>query len=236
MVEIRIRTCQTRAGMAEKLRTELGLPESSVFVDDRENGGNPLYMWFKMTENLPADATHICLLDDDTETAAGFKDIVDQITQAHGECAFSLFTTDLNSRYFDEFIKDLQSPFLRCTRLFGCAVVLPVSVVHECFAWIRSNLDTESVHDAFAVQEFLEQKGIPILTTVPGLIQHIGDQSLYDPGLPIRRTQRFEKNPEANWTNRQISEIPSLDWFAPGSGTKTTLSFEDAKKILKGEK
>lgn len=235
MVEIRIRTCPARAEMAEKLRTELGLPESSVFTDERENGGSPLDLWFSMSENLPSDATHLCLLDEDTEVSAGFKDIVEQMTQAHGECAFSLFTTDLNSRYFDEFIKGLKTPYLRCTRLFGCAVILPVSIVSECFAWIRNNLDTENVHDAYGVQEYLEQKGIPILTTVPGIIQHIGDQSLYDPSLPIRRTQRFEKNPEADWANRQVSEIPSLEWFAPGAGTKT-LSFEEASKILKGEK
>lgn len=235
MVEIRIRTCPTRAEMAEKLRTELELPESSVFTDDRDGGGNPLDLWFRMAENLPLDATHLCLLDEDTEVSAGFKDIVEQLTQAHGECVFSLFTTDLNSGYFDGFIKELKSPYLRCSRLFGCAVILPVSIVSDCFAWIRNNLDTENVHDAFGVQEYLELKGIPILTTVPGIIQHIGDQSLYGPGLPIRRTQRFEKNPEADWTSQQISEAPSLEWFAPVSGKKT-LTFEEAAKILKGEK
>ena len=236
MVEIRIRTCPARAEKADKLRKELGLPETSVFTDDRQNGGNPLYMWFKMIENIPADATHICLLDDDVEVSTGFKQIVEQMVQAHPGCAFSLFTTDLNSGYFDDFISNLETPYLTCSKLFGCAVILPVSILEECFNWIQENCDLETAHDGHVVQEYLEQKGIQILTTIPGTVQHDGDVSLYDPGLPIRRTTRFEKVTSSDWTNPEIAECPTLEWFAPKKGRATGLSFDDAVKILRGEK
>lgn len=235
MVEVRIRTCPTRAEMAEKLRNELGLPETSVFTDDRENGGNPFYMWKKMTENIPAGATHICLLDDDVEVSTGFKQIAEQMTAAHPECAFSLFTTDLNSSYFDEFLEKTTTPYLTCSKLFGCAVILPVSILEECFNWIGTNCNLETAHDGHAVQEYLEQKGIQILTTIPGVVQHDGDVSLYDPGLPIRRTARFEKNPDADWTAEGIAECPSLVWFAPKRGAGKRLSLDEITKILMGE-
>lgn len=235
MVEIRIRTCPARAEKAENLRNELELPETSVFTDDRENGGNPLYMWFKMIENIPADATHICLLDDDVEVSTGFKTIVEQMVQAHPGCAFSLFTTDLNSSYFDGFLEKTETPYLTCSKLFGCAVVIPVSILEECFSWIDANYDPETVHDGHAAQEYLESKGVQILTTYPGIIQHNGDVSLYDPGLPIRRTARFEKNPDADWTAEGIAECPSLVWFAPKRGAGKRLSLDEITKILMGE-
>lgn len=235
MVEIRIRTCSARAEKAENLRNELELPETSVFTDDRENGGNPLYMWFKMIENIPADATHICLLDDDVEVSTGFKQIVEQMTAAHSQCAFSLFTTDLNSGYFDDFISNLETPYVTCSKLFGCAVILPVSILEECFSWIQTNCDLETAHDGHAVQEYLEQNGTQILTTIPGTVQHTGDVSLYDPGLPIRRTARFEKNPDADWTAEGIAECPSLVWFAPKRGAGKRLSLDEITKILMGE-
>ena len=234
-VEIRIRTCPARAEMAEKLRNELGLPETSVFKDDRENGGNPFYMWKKMAENIPADATHICLLDDDVEVSSGFKTIVEQMVQAHPGCAFSLFTTDLNSSYFDEFLEKTTTPYLTCSKLFGCAVILPVSVLAECFSWIDANYDSETVHDGHAAQEYLESKGIQILTTYPGVVQHNGDQSLYDPGLLIRRTVRFQKEPEADWTSTEIAQTPSLKWFAPTGKKSDNVSFADALSILRGD-
>lgn len=235
MVEIRIRTCPARAEMAEKLRNELGLPETSVFTDDRENGGNPLYMWFKMIENIPADATHICLLDDDVEVSTGFKQIVEQMTAAHSQCAFSLFTTDLNSGYFDDFISNLETPYVTCSKLFGCAVILPVSILEECFNWIGTNCNLETAHDGHVVQEYLEQKGIQILTTIPGTVQHDGDVSLYDPGLPIRRTARFQKEPVADWTSTEIAQTPSLEWFAPTGKKSNNASFADALSILRGD-
>ena len=235
MVEIRIRTCPARAEKAENLRNELELPETSVFTDDRENGGNPLYMWFKMTENIPAEATHICLLDDDVEVSTGFKQIVEQMVQAHSQCAFSLFTTDLNSSYFDGFLEKTETPYVTCSKLFGCAVILPVSILEECFNWIQENCNLETAHDGHAVQEYLEQKGIQILTTIPGVVQHDGDVSLYDPGLPIRRTARFEKNPGADWTAEGIAECPSLAWFAPTGKKSNNASFADALSILRGD-
>lgn len=235
MVEIRIRTCPARAEKADKLRKELGLPETSVFTDDRQNGGNPFYMWKKMTENIPAEATHICLLDDDVEASSGFKTIVEQMVQAHPGCAFSLFTTDLNSSYFDGFLEKTETPYVTCSKLFGCAVILPVSILEECFNWIGTNCNLETAHDGHAVQEYLEQKGIQILTTIPGVVQHDGDVSLYDPGLPIRRTARFEKNPDADWTAEGIAECPSLVWFAPKRGAGKRLSLDEITKILMGE-
>lgn len=235
MVEIRIRTYPARAEKADKLRKELGLPETSVFTDDRQNGGNPFYMWKKMTENIPAEATHICLLDDDVEASSGFKTIVEQMVQAHPGCAFSLFTTDLNSSYFDGFLEKTETPYLTCSKLFGCAVVIPVSILEECFSWIDANYDPETVHDGHAAQEYLESNGVQILTTYPGSIQHNGDTSLYDPGLPIRRTARFQKEPVADWTSTEIAQTPSLEWFAPTGKKSDNASFADALSILRGD-
>lgn len=48
---------------------------------------------------------------------------------------------------------------------------------------------------------------IPILTTIPAIIQHIGDVSVIDPSKPIRRTQYFERDPVANWASQKINKF-----------------------------
>ena len=98
--------------------------------------------------------------------------------------------------------------------------------------------DLKTAHDGHVMQEYLESRGIQLLTTIPGLIQHNGDESLYDPGLPIRRSARFEKNPAADWTNRSVMDPPSLEWFAPKRTAVESkgLTLKDVGEILRGEK
>lgn len=240
-VTIKIVTCPQRAEMAETLKTALGLSNTDVICDDREGGGNPYYVYRKafLTPKEPGE-THRLVLNEDVEVCGNFKAIIEQITKAHPECAFSLFTPKLNSGYYDDFINNLKTPYLDYSGdMWGCAVLLPSDLIQECFAWIDANADPETVHDSLGTRDFLRYKGVQTLTTVPMLVQHIGDVSLYDPGLPIRKTTRFVDYPEdlADWTAAEVADIPALAWFAPKarSGSKA-VSFVEATEILKGEK
>ncbi len=38
----------------------------------------------------------------------------------------------------------------------------------------------------------------------------IGDESLVDQSLPIRRTTRFEKYPEADWNTKEVIELKTM--------------------------
>ena len=54
---------------------------------------------------------------------------------------------------------------------------------------------------------FARDNKIPLLTTIPSLVQHIGDVSILDPSKSIRRTQYFEENPAADWSSQKINEL-----------------------------
>lgn len=239
MVKIRIITCPQRADMAETLKTALGLADTDVFCDDREGGGNPYYIFKKaFADPVESGVTHILVLNDDVEVSDGFQDICEQMVQAHPECAFSLFSERMNSSYFDTFLADLQTPYLdHSGNLYGCAVILPVPLIQDCFNWIDANFDAESVHDSQGVRDFLTSRQVPTLTTYPMLVQHIGDTSVYNPGLPIRRTTRFEKSPNGNWTAPEVAELPSLKWFEPVRSVSQGSSLRaEIFAFLKGDK
>lgn len=92
--------------------------------------------------------------------------------------------------------------------------MLPVQYIEECFGWIESNCPTD-IWDNAGILAWLRHKGLPIRTTMPLLVQHIGDDSLVDPTLPIRRSERFEMNPVADWSCTDVVPMPELDWFKP---------------------
>lgn len=106
---------------------------------------------------------------------------------------------------------------------------MPLAMVDECFNYIAINFD-ENVHESYGILSFLKHKGIPILTTIPVTVQHIGDDSLFDPDLPVRRTTRFEEHPEADWTNTKEVAVPDIPWFKPAPAS----SRADFLSILKG--
>lgn len=230
-VDFKIIAVRERQTMAETLRDTLGLTDEDIVYDDRPDGGNPLVptkaAWLKPHS---ADVTHRVVLNEDVQVCERFKEICNQMVQSHPDCAFSLFTMELDGEIHDEFINSLDTPYIDHNwALWGCAILMPLSIVEECFEYISINFD-ENVHESYGILSFLKHKGIPILTSIPVTVQHIGDDSLYDPDLPVRRTARFEEHPEADWTETRVARIPEIPWFKPAPFS----SGADFLSILKG--
>lgn len=235
MVDIKIVASRQRQEMAETLRDTLELTDQDIFYDESTETGNP-YLPVKQTWLLPhaEGVTHRVVLNDDVQVCTGFKQIIEQMAQSHPDCAFSLFTTAFDGDSYNDFISGLESPYIRHDwSMWGCAILLPIGIVEDCFNYIDT-VFRQDVYDSHGILSFLKQRQIPILSTIPVTVQHIGDDSLYDPSLPVRRTTRFEENPTADWTSTQIENPPVLEWFKPRQTGKVENRTDRILNILRG--
>lgn len=234
-VDFKIVAVRERQQMAENLRDALGLTDDDIIYDDRPEGGDP-YVPTKKAWLSEHDegVTHRVVLNEDVQVCNGFKTICEEIAQSHPDCAFSLFTKELDSEFYDEFVDNLTTPYVSHDwGIWGCAILMPVSVVEDCFHYIDLHYD-ENVHESYGIMSYLQHRQIPILTTMPVTVQHIGDASLYDPSLPIRRTTRFEENPEADWNSTEIASPPAVEWFKPRNREPQEDKLDRLMGILKG--
>ncbi len=235
MVDIKIVASRERQEMVEKLQSALGLTEADIVYDEREEPGNP-YVLVKQAWLLPhaEGVTHRVVLNDDVQVCTGFEQIIEQMAQSHPDCALSLFTMAFDSESYNDFIHGIESPYVdHSWGLWGCAIMMPVAIVEDCFNYIDT-VFREDVHDSYGILSFLKQRQIPILSTLPVTVQHIGGDSLYDPSLPVRRTTRFKENPEADWTSTKIEVPPVLEWFKPRQVGKVEDRTDRILNILKG--
>ena len=235
MVDIKIVASRQRQEMAENLRDTLELTDQDVFYDESSETGNP-YLPVKQTWLLPhADGvTHRVVLNDDVQVCSGFKQIIEQMAQSHPDCAFSLFTMAFDGESYNDFISGLDSPYIRHDwSMWGCAILLPIGIVEECFNYIDTVFGNDAL-ESFGILSFLRHKQIPVLSTIPVTIQHIGDESLFDPNLPVRRTTRFEENPTADWTSTKVEDPPVLEWFKPRQTGKVEDRTDRILSILRG--
>ena len=235
MVDIKIVASHQRQEMAENLRDTLGLTNQDIFYDESTEAGNP-YLPVKQTWLLPHEdgVTHRVVLNDDVQVCSGFKQIIEQMAQSHPDCAFSLFTTAFDGESYNNFIIGLESPYIHHVwSMWGCAILLPIGIVEECFNYIDAVFGEDAL-ESHGILSYLKQKQIPVLSTIPVTVQHIGDDSLYDPSLPVRRTARFEENPTADWTSTQIENPPVLEWFKPRQTGKVENRTDRILNILRG--
>ena len=235
MVDIKIVASRQRQEMVENLRDTLELTDQDVFYDESSETGNP-YLPVKQTWLLPhADGvTHRVVLNDDVQVCSGFKQIIEQMAQSHPDCAFSLFTMAFDGESYNDFISGLDSPYIRHDwSMWGCAILLPIGIVEECFNYIDAVFGEDAL-ESFGILSFLRHKQIPVLSTIPVTIQHVGDESLFDPNLPVRRTTRFEENPTADWRSAKIENPPVLEWFKPRQIGKAEDRIDRILNILKG--
>ncbi len=235
MVDIKIVASRQRQEMVENLRDALELTDQDIFYDESAETGNP-YLPVKQTWLLPHEegVTHRVVLNDDVQVCNGFKQIIEQMAQSHPDCAFSLFTMAFDGDCYNDFISGLDSPYIRHDwSMWGCAILLPIGIVEECFSYIDTVFGNDAL-ESFGILSFLRHKQIPVLSTIPITVQHIGDDSLYDPSLPVRRSSRFEENPTADWTSTKVEDPPVLEWFKPRQTGKVENRTDRILNILRG--
>ena len=211
MISIKIVGVREREYMIDEMNRQLQLSAGDIIYDERPGGGYAFPMLKKAwLDPYAEEETHRVVLNDDLELCDDFINICNQIAKAQPNSIVSFFSTYFNSSYCDQEIQKLQTPYVRHdVGIYGCAIMMPKDVAIECMEFTSMNYP-DIKFESRAFTQFAREKDIPIITTLPCLVQHIGDSSLVDRSLPIRRTTRFEKYPEADWNNKEVIELKTM--------------------------
>lgn len=217
-IDIQVYGMHERDNMIQNLKEKLSLSDDHIFYDDRPNGGLCIYTAKKAwLASVPKEVTHRVALADDTDVCNGFHDIATQIAQAHPKAIISFLPYEFMSRNPE--IEDLDTPYFKAHVLWGAAIMMPIEYLKPCFDWIKEQFDDE-IADDDGIERWARSQGIEILTTVPAIVQHIGDDSLLDPGRVVRRTVYYSENPEANWTSTKVMQYREKEWFFSNHGKR----------------
>lgn len=215
-IDVHIYGVHARESMIRNTKCKLGIPDECIHYDDRPNGGWMIYTAKKAwLAPIPKGFSHRIALADDVEVCDGFMDICKQIAETHPRHIILFFPYEFMSR--NPQIEGLDTPYFKAHILSGCGIMMPVEYIEPCFDFIREKFNDECLDD-FAIQTWAQAVGVPILTTVPALLQHIGNESIANKGCFIRRTVYYDEHTEANWSSKKIMDYRIREWFFSNKG------------------
>ena len=178
----------------------LGLSEDIVFYDiERENKNamaNAKKAWLAETNK-----SHICVMQDDIELCVGFKEIVEECSERFPNAIFSFY----NSRLTFEDKKE-ETPYIQIigSGMYGQCIMMPADLAKLCFYWSDKNFGKDYPHDDTAIGFFAEINKIPVMSTIPCIVQHLGhnDSELgYNNKNKVSKVYMKEPSLEAFKTN-----------------------------------
>lgn len=196
-----------RIDTIKSIAKKLNISNDNIFLDDRQNGGDVLYTAKKAYLSDAGDATHLVVFQDDVELCNDFINICEQIIAAHPDKIVSLFPFDYQM-YSGQY-ENIGTPYLSVNTMSGCGVIMPIQYIKPCFDYIKSEFNDE-IEDDMGIKKWAEHAGVDIITTIPAIIQHIGDKSILNKYRPIQRTYYFEKDPIADWSNQNVWKRPKI--------------------------
>lgn len=207
MLDVRIMACRKRETMAKELAGALTLPEEHITWDDRPEGGDAMYTARKTwLHPMPEGATHRLVLQDDVIPCDGLLDICEAMIQTYPRVVFAL-TTFCYSIYAQ---MDPETPYFPVTTPFpACAILFPKEYIEPWLAWCEEGHYPDfRLHDSHMIRLWCMDTGIPVLSTVPQLVDHRDDETLLPYTYQVeRRSQMFSRQPEGNWGNRRIKRL-----------------------------
>lgn len=192
-VDIRIMAHPSRKSTVIEILKELNLPEEVVSWDDRENGGDAMYTARKAWQfPIPEGCTHRLVLQDDIEVCNSLCEIIESIAICHPDEIVTLFHCETYSS---------DKRYEEISKIYGCGIMIPVKLLDDLWYFVDNEIDKWIANaneiakiDTNCILAWSIIKKIPKITTVPSLLQHIGDISLV--GIDKQRVSPdFEKNP-----------------------------------------
>lgn len=212
--DIKIYGVKQREDNIRKNQTKLDLSDDDIFFDDRPNGGTAFYT-AKKTWNLPVPegVTHRVCLQDDVEISDNFKDIVQQIIDAHPDAIVALMTSELglreqdnNHKFYKEFALS-NTPYVYPAYSTGCALIIPVQYLKYIWEWCYQ-YGHEDTDEDVSMFYWAKQFNIPYISPIPNIVLHVGDTSLIHPEFQVRRNDEFfKKDAKADWHNKEVISV-----------------------------
>lgn len=178
MIDIKIMAHPSRKENVKQILSDLSMSDDIVVWDDRDHGGDAMYTAKKAwTQPIPKDCTHRLVLQDDVEVCDNFLEIVEKVAEKFNNQIVSFF-------HCESYPDDIR--YTTTLHLWGCAIMIPSHLVADCWNYIEHIADRpwckepEEVlpHDDTCILAWAIENEIPIVNTIPSLVQHHGDNSL----------------------------------------------------------
>ena len=178
-VDICVMAHPSRKENVQKIQQALNLSDDSIFWDDRENGGDAMYTAKKAWQSpVPEGCTHRLVFQDDAQVCNNFLDILNIVARKYSnEVVTFLHSEDLSLE---------QRYYISNTFSLGCAIMIPVKYLNKMWWFIDNRIEVflkpqcpEILkRDTSCIRAWMRHYNIKGVTTVPSLVQHIGDESL----------------------------------------------------------
>lgn len=207
-ISVRIFGVPSRMECIKENQKRLGLSDEFIFIDENRDGCIPTA---KRAWSYPTDKEFTLVLQDDIELCDDFASVCNRIVKAHPNAVISLFSLQLLSRHaLYGRTKQLTSPYIaaKAEGVSGQGIILRTEWVEECLAaWGTSGLNGDDTN----IGAWAQKTGKSILTTIPMPIQHLGVQSVFNPGRVLGGSDFYSKFAvKADWENPYATSVTNL--------------------------
>ena len=197
-ISVRVFGVPERIDNIKTIQRMLSLDDSHIFIDYEHKG----CLWnAKRAWKLKTDKPFVMVLQDDVELCDNFLYYCNIITGLHPTKIISLFP--LQFRYSHDVSKiPTVSPYISTSVLSGCGIIMKSDWVEDCISSWSNDIKGDDTN----IQKWADSVGIPILTTIPAILQHKDYDSVFNSERKLGGTVFYSKNPTGvNWRNGYVN-------------------------------
>ena len=196
-IDVRIFAVPERKEFVKANQEALDIPDDRIVWDEKHEGA---FQSAQKAWSIQTESPFIMVMNDDVELCDDFMKYCEMIVDLHPDSIISLFPSQFRTRKKVR-NRARKSPYVLTKEAIGIALIMKKEFVKACLeSW------TDDISDDANITRWAKNEGVPIITTLPSLVQHIGDDSIIDPKRAVGRTDFFVKNPSGvDWSNSYIS-------------------------------
>ena len=197
-VSIRIFGVPARMKNISENQKRLGISDEFIFIDEKREGCVPTA---KRAWSYPTDKEFVLVLQDDVELCDNFMYYVNRIIHAQPDSIISLYSTQFSRRSSVNRVPK-ESPYVQTKILTAQGIIMRTEWCKPCVdSW-----DDKITGDDTNIAIWADKNNVRILATIPMILQHIGDKSVFDPTRTMGRSEFYMKKPtEVNWDSTYIT-------------------------------
>jgi len=197
LMDIRIFGVEERIDNIELNKKRLNVPDDKIFMDYERKGCKPTA---KRAWVHPADKDYVLVLPDDVDLCDDFIHYCNLVVKNYGESIISLFPIQFLSR--NSIYRMPKNPYVATRHLSGAGIIMPAEWVQPCIdSWVDS-IEGDDTN----IEKWGMANNKRMITTLPALLQHIGDVSVFNPKRAIGRTDFYRKDvSKYDWDNTYLN-------------------------------
>lgn len=197
LIDIRIFAVPERKDNVKVLQKALQIPDGNIIWDNNHEGILPTA---RKVWSLKTDKPFVMVMNDDAEICKDFIKYAEKTISLHPDHVVSLFPWQFRKRKQVR-NRARRSPYILTKEVMGLAVIMKKEYIKPCLDYW-----TDDLADDVNITKWATDNGIPILTTLPSIVQHVGDTSTKGEEFEVIRTEFYDPDPkDENWDDGYVT-------------------------------